>query len=115
MSIPESHPAAALHPFHANQVLPIHVSANKQRSPIVPIYQAWNTLSFVQVEKTPAKVGEPGSRVLIIDAGTAATGMQDLRPCVRSVLQQRLSWRMETRDSSVPGNTQQWRNEARVC
>jgi hypothetical protein len=74
--------------IHANQVLPIHVSANKQRSPIVPIYAAWNTLSLVQVEETPAKNGEPGSRILIIDAGTAATGIQDLRPGVRTVLQQ---------------------------
>ncbi len=74
--------------FHASQLLPIHVSANKLKSPIVPIYAAWNTLSLVQVEETPGTKGEPGSRTLIIDAGTAATGMQDLRPGVRTVLQQ---------------------------
>jgi hypothetical protein len=74
--------------FHASQLLPIHVSANKQRSPIVPIYAAWNTLSLVQVEETAARNGEPGSRRLFIDAGTAATGIQDLRPGVRTVLQQ---------------------------
>ena len=74
--------------FHAGQLLPIHVSANKQRSPIVPIYEAWNTLSLVQVVETPGAKGEPGSRRLIIDAGTAATGMQDLRSGVRTVLQQ---------------------------
>jgi hypothetical protein len=74
--------------FQASQLLPIHVSANKQSSPIRPIYAAWNTLSLVQVTEMPARDGEPGSRRLIIDAGTAATGMQDLRPGVRSVLQQ---------------------------
>ena len=68
--------------------MPIHVSANKQKSPIVPIYEAWNTLSLVQVGETPGTKSEPGSRRLIIDAGTAATGMQDLRPGVRTVLQQ---------------------------
>jgi hypothetical protein len=73
---------------HASRLLPIHVSANKERSPIVPIYAAWNTLSLVQVEETPARDGKPGSRRLFIDAGTAATGMQDLRPGVRTVLQQ---------------------------
>jgi hypothetical protein len=74
--------------FHASRLLPIHVSANKQKSPIEPIYEAWNTLSLVQVVETPGAKGEPGSRRLIIDAGTAATGMQDLRPGVRTVLQQ---------------------------
>ena len=74
--------------FHASRLLPIHVSANKQKSPIVPIYEAWNTLSLVQVVETPGAKSEPGSRRLIIDAGTAATGMQDLRPGVRTVLQQ---------------------------
>jgi len=74
--------------FHASQLLPIHVSANKQQSPIVPIYAAWNTLSLVQVVEMPGAKGESGSRRLIIDAGTAATGMQDLRPGVRTVLQQ---------------------------
>ncbi len=74
--------------FRSSQWLPIHVSANKQSSPIRPIYAAWNTLSLVQVVESPAKDGEPGFRRLIIDAGTAATGMQDLRPGVRTVLQQ---------------------------
>ena len=74
--------------FRSSQWLPIHVSANKQSSPILPIYAAWNTLSLVQVVERPARDGEPGFRRLIIDAGTAATGMQDLRPGVRTVLQQ---------------------------
>jgi predicted membrane-bound spermidine synthase len=72
--------------FRGDRVIPIHVSANKQRRIIPSIYSAWNTLSFVQVVDIPGEGKEPGARRLFIDAGTAATGIGDLRPDVRKVL-----------------------------
>ena len=72
--------------FYGERVIPIHVSANKLRRPINPIYSAWNTMSLVQVVEDPAQGKEPGSRRMFIDAGTAATGIDDLRPDVRTVL-----------------------------
>jgi Spermine/spermidine synthase domain len=72
--------------FYGERVIPIHVSANKLGRTINPIYSAWNTLSFVQVVESPAEGKEPGSRRMLIDAGTAATGIEDLRPDVRKVL-----------------------------
>jgi predicted membrane-bound spermidine synthase len=71
--------------FYGERVIPIHVSANKVGRTINPIYSAWNTLSLVQVVERPARGKEPGSRRIIIDAGTAATGIEDLRPDVRKV------------------------------
>ncbi|GAC1649422.1 MAG: hypothetical protein NVS9B15_08640 [Acidobacteriaceae bacterium] len=73
--------------FHADRLLPIHVSANKQARPIHSIYTAWNTLSRVDVEERAAQGNQPAERRMIIDAGTAATGMRDLRPNVREILQ----------------------------
>lgn len=72
--------------FRGDRVIPIHVSANKQRRNIPSIYSAWNTLSFVQVVDIPGEGKEPGARRMFIDAGTAATGIGDLRPDVRKVL-----------------------------
>jgi len=72
--------------FRGDRVIPIHVSANKLRRGIPSIYSAWNTLSFVQVVDIPGKGKEPGARRMFIDAGTAATGIGDLRPDVRKVL-----------------------------
>jgi len=72
--------------FYGETVIPIHVSANKLRRGINSIYSAWNTLSFVQVVEVPAQGKEPGARRMIIDSGTAATGINDLRPDVRTVL-----------------------------
>ncbi len=74
--------------FRGDRIIPIHVSANKQPRTVRSIYSAWNTLSFVQVLERPAKGNEPGVRRILIDAGTAATGMTDLRPDVRAVLAQ---------------------------
>jgi hypothetical protein len=75
--------------FHAGQWLPIHINSHKQRSSASPIYSAWNMLSLVQVYESPAKADQPGSRRLVIDAGVAVTGIQDLRPGVRTVVEQR--------------------------
>lgn len=72
--------------FRGERAIPIHVSANKLRRSMNPIYSAWNTLSLVQVLEFPAQGKEPGARRMIIDAGTAATGIGDLRPDVRKVL-----------------------------
>ena len=72
--------------FAGDKVIPIHVSANKSRRNINSIYSAWNTLSLVQVVEYPAEGKDPAARGLIIDSGTAATSISDLRPDVRSVL-----------------------------
>ena len=72
--------------FYGDRVIPIRVSANKGRSRIKAIYSAWNTLSFVQVVEFPAEGKDPAARMMFIDAGTAATGIADLRPDVRKAL-----------------------------
>ena len=74
--------------FFANSVLPISVTTNKNRSSGPPIYTAWNTFSRIDVYETPPNSQEnaPSVRTFIIDAGTAATGIQDLRPNVREIL-----------------------------
>jgi hypothetical protein len=72
--------------FYGEKVVPIHVSANKSRRSINAIYSTWNTMSFVQVAEIPSDGKNPATRVMFIDAGTAATGIEDLRPDVRTVL-----------------------------
>src|SRR2546421_5797014 len=77
--------------FLAARVLPISITPNKAVPPTPPIYTAWNTFSKIDVYaiKTVAgdTSGRPGRR-FVFDAGTAATGMIDLRPNVREVLRQ---------------------------
>jgi hypothetical protein len=75
--------------IRGERVIPIHVSANKlsrKSTSVTPIYSAWNTLSFVQVVEFPAQGKEPSERTMFIDSGTAATGIDDLRPDVRTVI-----------------------------
>jgi predicted membrane-bound spermidine synthase len=72
--------------FYGERVIRIHVSANKSRRSINSIYSAWNTLSLVQVLEFPAKGKDPAARMMIIDSGTAATGISDLRPDCRRVV-----------------------------
>jgi Spermine/spermidine synthase domain len=72
--------------FRGDNVVPIHVNANKSRRNINSIYSAWNTLSLVQVVEFPAQGKDPAARMMIIDSGTAATGISDLRPDCRRVL-----------------------------
>ena len=50
------------------------------------MYLAWNTLSLVHVMEFPTEGKEPGSRMMFIDSGMAATGISDLSPDVRAVL-----------------------------
>lgn len=75
--------------FNGEKVIPIRVSANKGRGKINAIYSAWNTLSLVQVVEYPAEGKDPAARMIFIDAGTAATGINDLRPDVRKALADR--------------------------
>jgi hypothetical protein len=72
----------------AGKVLPISVTANKAQPPRAPIYTAWNTFSRIDVFENPGnpRTGVPPNRRFVFDAGTAATGMIDLRPNVRAVL-----------------------------
>jgi predicted membrane-bound spermidine synthase len=75
--------------FRGATIIPIHVSENKlsrRFANVTPIYSAWNTLSFVQVVEFPAKGKEPSGRTMFIDSGTAATGIDDLRPNVKTVI-----------------------------
>ena len=72
--------------FHGDRVIPIHVGAFKVRA-YSPIYSVWNIMSLVQVVERPAGATRPSERVLLIDAGTAATGIGDLRPNVNTVLE----------------------------
>ena len=77
--------------FFAGRVLPISITPNKPRPPQPPIYTAWNTFSKIDVYESKAmpqsKTGR-GVRRFIFDAGTAATGMMDLRPNVRETLRE---------------------------
>ncbi|PYI92059.1 MAG: hypothetical protein DME97_11465 [Verrucomicrobia bacterium] len=77
--------------FFAGRLLPISITQNKRIPPSPPIYTAWNTFSKIDVYESKAlpadKTGRGGRRFLF-DAGTAATGMMDLRPNVREVLRQ---------------------------
>ncbi len=74
--------------FFAERILPISVTPNKQRPQFAPIYTAWNTFSRIDVYERPpnAQTKAPGARRFVFDAGTAATGINDLRPDVRDYL-----------------------------
>ncbi len=74
--------------FFAEHILPISVTPNKQRPQLAPIYTAWNTFSRIDVYERPAnaQTKAPSARRFVFDAGTAATGINDLRPNVRDYL-----------------------------
>ena len=76
--------------FVADRALPISVTPNKTRPQKPPIYTAWNTFSRIDVYEQPPipEAGRRGARRFVFDAGTAATGIVDLRPNVREVLRQ---------------------------
>jgi spermidine synthase len=68
----------------ANRVIPISITANKSsRRGLAPLYSAWNTISNVNVYE---RNQQGWDRAFVIDGGTAATGMTDLRPGVRQYL-----------------------------
>ena len=53
------------------------------------MYSAWNTISKIDVyEGRGGRGGAPGGRRIVIDAGTAATTIPELRPSVRAYLNQ---------------------------
>jgi Spermine/spermidine synthase domain len=74
----------------AERALPISVTPNKTHPPGPTLYTAWNTFSRIDVYEQLFRpgTGGRGGRQLIFDAGTAATGIVDLRPDVRTALRQ---------------------------
>lgn len=74
--------------FAADRLLPINMTTLKRPLPYPPIYTAWNTFSRIDVFERPgnAEKGTSAMRRFVYDAGTAATGSQDLRPNVREYL-----------------------------
>jgi hypothetical protein len=74
--------------WFADNILAISVTPNKPAPTTQPLYTAWNTFSRIDVyERPPSRQnGQKASRNFIFDAGTAATGMVDLRPGVRDYL-----------------------------
>jgi hypothetical protein len=74
--------------FAADRLIPIRITSNKNTRDR-PIFSAWNTISKVDVYEAtpkPPPADEPGYRIIVIDAGTAATSIDDLRPGVRAYL-----------------------------
>ncbi len=78
--------ALVLTPF-ADQALPISITI-KHRPRTQPLYTAWNTFSRIEVYQTPSdpQPGAPAMRRILIDGGSAVTGIPDLRSGVRDYL-----------------------------
>jgi spermidine synthase len=81
----------ALLTYKSADYLPISITANKRPASfkLKPIYTAWNTFSMIEVfdrKKDTVKKAE-ATRRIVIDGGTAATGIQDLSPGVRAYLE----------------------------
>ncbi len=75
--------------FFANSLLPISITPNKRSAPGKPTYSAWNTFSRIDFFESPPNPTRPYGRfVFVFDAGTAFTGMRDLRPDFRTVAAQ---------------------------
>jgi hypothetical protein len=85
----------------ADRAMPIAITSNKTRPSGAPLYTAWNTFSRIDVYDQLLRpgAGGRGGRQLLVDAGTAATGIVDLRPDVRTALRQLAATR--TFESSV--------------
>jgi len=70
--------------FFSSTYLPVNISEGKfpkRWRTFTPIYSAWNTFSMIDLYeiKPDSATGLGGSRRFIIDGGTAATGMDNLR------------------------------------
>jgi len=71
--------AVGVSAFYGEQVMPITVTANKggpvlrQQKAVLPVYSGWNTFSKIDV------YDRKDHRRIVIDAGTAATSIPDLR------------------------------------
>lgn len=74
----------------AEERLPITITANKRRPALQPLYTAWNTFSRIDIYEWPPSTESNmrSVRAFFFDAGTAVTGMIDLRPGVRDYLRQ---------------------------
>ena len=72
----------------ADRVLPIAITPSKGSWHRAPLYTAWNTFSWIDVSEFPNDPPDraPTNRLLVFDAGTAATGLDDMRPSVRHYL-----------------------------
>lgn len=79
--------AIALLPWAA-AALPISVTPNKRAYPTPPILTRWNTFSKIDLleRRASTDADAPLIRRFIFDAGTAATGIADLRPGVGAFL-----------------------------
>lgn len=70
--------------FFSNTYVPVNISEGKFPKAwrnVKPIYSKWNTFSLIDLyeRKPDSATGLGGSRRFIIDGGTAATGMDNLR------------------------------------
>jgi hypothetical protein len=86
--------------FAADRVLPIRVIPDKVHPllPVggAPVYTEWNSFSRIDVYDAPTldpERPEPGFRSIIIDSGTAGTGMDDLHMGVRNFFASREDYR----------------------
>ena len=78
--------AAMVLAFFANAVLPISITPNKHSAPGTLTYSAWNTFSRIDfLESAPNAKRPYHGFTFVFDAGTAFTGMRDLRPDFRAV------------------------------
>jgi len=70
----------------ADAALPLSITPNKRSPKGAPIFSAWNTFSRIDFFHTPPSEARPYERfVFVFDAGTAFTGIRDLRPDFRAV------------------------------
>jgi len=66
--------------FAASKYIPIAITSNKRPPTFkaVPLYSKWNTFSYIELFERPGST-KAKQRRFVIDGGTAATGMDDLR------------------------------------
>jgi hypothetical protein len=74
--------------FFAESILPISITPNKRQRTMKPLHTEWNTFSRIDVyEQQPDSARQnPRRRIFVFDAGTAVTGMVELRSDVREFL-----------------------------
>ncbi len=74
--------------FVADRALPIVITRGKFKLDTPPLFEKWNTFSRIDLLEYPegSKFAPDGWRGFLFDAGTALTGMSDLRPDVRTAL-----------------------------
>jgi len=72
----------------AGSIFPISVTPNKRPYTRPPLLTRWNTFSRIDVLERPATADPPApaNRRFVFDAGTAVTGIVDLRPEVGAYL-----------------------------